>query len=223
MFFFNDTVQYVFTDDGNGNGHLIPSQFAKLTSYWGQSPENQKTRLLIRECWRLRPFMRIDERRSPSTTRRGTSWRSFIRYRFTIRGAEANSVWDSIKGDGPAGRRFALISFILPSLSRANQKVREATMNELATRTLTGILQYRLDRGALPERLGELTPAYVAAIPVDEYSGMHLRYTPDGRDFKLYSVGENLQDDGGSSEKIKDGSGKGRAGPADIVYWPPPD
>ena len=96
-------------------------------------------------------------------------------------------------------------------------------MNELATRTLTGILQYRLDRGALPERLGELTPAYVAAIPVDEYSGMHLRYAPDGRDFKLYSVGENLQDDGGSSEKIKDGSGKGRAGPADIVYWPPPD
>jgi hypothetical protein len=104
MFFFNDTVQYVFTDDGNGNGHLIPSQFAKLTSYWGQSPENQKNPV-VDTGMLATAAIHADRRETIAKYHETwTSWRSFIRYRFTIRGAEANSVWDSIKGDGPAGR-----------------------------------------------------------------------------------------------------------------------
>ena len=138
------------------------------------------------------------------------------------RRANGDRVMDGLSADGVTGQRYALIRTMLPSLSRANQLIREATMNELAARTLVAILRFRLERGALPQRLTELVPDYLAAVPVDEYSGMHLRYTVNDGRFTLYSVGENLQDDEGSGEKLRV-SHPGPPRTADIVYSPPSD
>ncbi len=224
LFFFNDSVQYMFTDDGNGNGHLIPSQFAKLTAIGAPATAEQMGWFGTDAGMVAMAAVHADRRETVAKYHELWDKKEEL-YSLPLydpRRAEADRVVDAIKND-VTGQRYALISLILPNLWRANQIIREATMNELATRTLVAILQNRLDRGALPQRLGELTPASLAAVPIDEYSGMHLRYLQEGGDFKLYSVGENLQDDGGSSKKIKAGGGKGSLGPADIVYWPPAD
>ncbi len=60
------------------------------------------------------------------------------------------------------------------------------------------IERFRLARSRLPERLAELTPAFLHSPPLDPMNGQPTRYQPraDGT-FLLYSVGENGRDDGG--------------------------
>ncbi|HKQ47094.1 MAG TPA: hypothetical protein VJZ71_03365 [Phycisphaerae bacterium] len=225
LFFFNDVVQYTFTDDGSGNGRLIPSQFAKVSAYGNSSPGTDETGFMNDAALVAMSAIHADRRETVAKYHEifDKMEELYSLPLYDPRRAGADRVLDGVKSDGPTGQRFALINTMLPILSRANQLIREATMNELATRTLVAILRYRLERGALPQRLAELSPDYLAAVPVDEYSGMHLKYAVDGGRFTLYSVGNNLEDDGGSSEKVKNGAYFGREGPADIVYWPPAD
>ncbi|MHC4404429.1 MAG: hypothetical protein ACYTG0_32650 [Planctomycetota bacterium] len=56
---------------------------------------------------------------------------------------------------------------------------------------------YRAERGRNPERLTDLVPEYLSAVPEDPFSEEPLIYrrTPTG--YMLYSVGHNRRDDGG--------------------------
>ena len=56
---------------------------------------------------------------------------------------------------------------------------------------------YRADHGHYPEKLGELAPKYLAAVPDDLFSGKALIYRTEGKGYLLYSVGANGRDDGG--------------------------
>ena len=58
--------------------------------------------------------------------------------------------------------------------------------------------RFQVKHGKWPQTLGELTPEFFAAVPVDPFDGKPLRYHPnaDGT-FLLYCVGEDGVDDGG--------------------------
>lgn len=56
----------------------------------------------------------------------------------------------------------------------------------------------RQTTGRLPERLGDLVPDFLPAVPRDPMSGEDLRYRPASRGFLLYSVGTDGRNDGGS-------------------------
>jgi hypothetical protein len=56
---------------------------------------------------------------------------------------------------------------------------------------------YRQKQHRLPERLDELTPAFLPAIPFDPFDGQPLRFKRDGSDVVLYSIGPDDVDDGG--------------------------
>ncbi|MFN0018948.1 MAG: hypothetical protein ACKVP0_11860 [Pirellulaceae bacterium] len=62
---------------------------------------------------------------------------------------------------------------------------------DLAIRT------FQQDAGILPRSLEDLTPKYLPVPPLDPYSGEPLRYKPSGNSFLLYSIGPDLQDNGG--------------------------
>jgi hypothetical protein len=51
----------------------------------------------------------------------------------------------------------------------------------------------------LPRQLGELVPDYLDAVPLDDFDGKPLRYSREKK--ILYSVGEDLKDDGGFTEE----------------------
>ncbi|MCD4825594.1 MAG: hypothetical protein K8S55_13445 [Phycisphaerae bacterium] len=59
---------------------------------------------------------------------------------------------------------------------------------------------YKAEKGAYPQKLAELSPAYLKAIPADRFSGKPLIYKTRGKGYLLYSVGMNLKDDGGKKE-----------------------
>ena len=68
----------------------------------------------------------------------------------------------------------------------------------LAARTACAVERWRLvhpDR--LPDSLAELVPKFLDRIPVDPIDGQPLRYRKTARGYCIYSIGTNLQDDGG--------------------------
>ena len=63
--------------------------------------------------------------------------------------------------------------------------------------TALAVEQFRNEKGALPEALKDLTPAFLAEVPEDPFTSLELSYhrLPEG--YVVYSVGRDLMDDGG--------------------------
>jgi hypothetical protein len=61
------------------------------------------------------------------------------------------------------------------------------------------MIRYRADQGEFPADLAVLAPKYIAAVPVDPFSGKPIRLArkDDGR-VVVYSVGPDLIDDAGA-------------------------
>lgn len=62
------------------------------------------------------------------------------------------------------------------------------------TQILIALKAYNNEFGQLPESLDELVPAYFDQVPIDPYDGKPIRYSK--KDKIIYSVGENLEDNG---------------------------
>ena len=80
-----------------------------------------------------------------------------------------------------------------------------------ATRLLLACRACEETTGNLPETLEALVPDYLPAVPRDPFDGAPFRYSAERR--LVYSVGENLADDGGT-----DGRERGRRRAKDLVY-----
>lgn len=107
-----------------------------------------------------------------------------------------------------------------------NQLLRSYETNaELAgTRLLVALHRYRRANGALPERLDDLVPAFLPAVPVDPFDGAPFRYDR-GRGL-VYSVGEDGIDKVEDvATRISDGLMESVAGGVGIAFWvdAPPD
>jgi hypothetical protein len=81
---------------------------------------------------------------------------------------------------------------------------------EAARRVVVAALalkRFQLQHGKLPATLDELTPQFLASVPVDPYDGRPLRYrlNADGT-WLLYSVGEDGVDDGGDATSTASGA-----------------
>ena len=75
-----------------------------------------------------------------------------------------------------------------------------AQANVQVARTALALLRHKAAHGAYPATLAEIDPAFLYEIPSDPFTGQPLVYRPEADGFLLYSLGENLQDDGGTEE-----------------------
>jgi hypothetical protein len=86
---------------------------------------------------------------------------------------------------------------LLPSLSRAVILHLRITAELQCTRLTIAAERFRLGTGRLPDSLDELVPTYVDAIPTDPFDGQPMRFTKTEQGIVIYSIDENLIDDGG--------------------------
>ena len=89
--------------------------------------------------------------------------------------------------------------------------------------TAIALKRYELRHGNLPEKLSELTPDLLPAVPLDPVDGKPLRYrrNTDGS-FLLYSVGVDGKDDGGDATASVSGSWSWLNDHARDWVWPQP-
>jgi hypothetical protein len=92
------------------------------------------------------------------------------------------------------------------------------TAHLLATQTALAIERYRLTEGHLPESLENLVPTYMESVPKDPFDGQNLRYIVRERGYVVYSVGEDLTDEGGAERDGRKRGPKGKPLPWDITF-----
>ena len=101
-----------------------------------------------------------------------------------------------------------------------------ATFKNLARHQLVitaiALKRHELRHGRLPTTLLALAPEFLCTVPRDLMDGQPLRYRlhPDGS-FALYSVGDNLRDDGGDAlPDVAQGSVRNAPGEGRDWVWP---
>ena len=93
-----------------------------------------------------------------------------------------------------------LLHIIVPAFSTITT-IEIRTFASLRTaRTALAIERYRLADGKLPDALADLVPAYLDVVPMDPFDGNELRYRKLDPGFMVYSIGEDLSDDGGKEK-----------------------
>ncbi|MEI2727116.1 MAG: hypothetical protein V9H26_27560 [Verrucomicrobiota bacterium] len=55
----------------------------------------------------------------------------------------------------------------------------------------------------MPENLADLTPAFLAVVPADPFTGEPLRYRRTDKGFVIYSVDRDGLDNGGLEKPLK--------------------
>lgn len=93
-------------------------------------------------------------------------------------------------------------SLLLPALTAANA-AEDRTNSQLALVQLAAaIAVYRAEHGAYPEKLDDLVPGILPALPVDLYHAKPFAYQRTENGYIVYTLGANGADDGGSNEQM---------------------
>ncbi len=91
-----------------------------------------------------------------------------------------------------------IVRMMIPSLSRAVVLNTRLTAAMRSAHAGVAAERYRLATGEMITSLDQLVPEYLAAVPVDPFSGGSLKIVTTENGIVIYSVGDNLEDDGGS-------------------------
>ena len=113
------------------------------------------------------------------------------------------------------GSHNSFVRALLPSVTRSRVLYERITAERRATHLITRLLAYHAEHDRFPRKLSQLDLPDVDELRIDPFSGRDFVYRRKGDSFTLYSVAENLKDDGGRhDEKWADG---------DFVFWPVQD
>ena len=97
--------------------------------------------------------------------------------------------------------RYFLFFTMVPAMSDIERRYAYAQTLLDETRLGCALERHRLANGNYPASLEPLTPAFLRVVPRDVVNGTPLHYRlSEGGGYVLYSVGWNLQDDGGKSD-----------------------
>ena len=119
---------------------------------------------------------------------------------------KAKEVDDRIEAEGSKRRREISVGWspaglLLPSLSGIHEQAIVANTRLSMARVALAIESFRRETGRLPQTLQELVPKYLDALPKDVFSGSRLRYVLDENGYRVYSVGPDGNDDGGTQDR----------------------
>jgi len=107
--------------------------------------------------------------------------------------------WRDIEIDVPPDGTFA--DHMLPPVGRLAAGAAAVATNWDATSIVVALELHHARNGAYPDALDDLAPGILPEVPPDPYTGEPFRYARDGAAYKLYSVGQDRQDDGGDPKK----------------------
>ncbi len=95
----------------------------------------------------------------------------------------------------PNGLGDIVLKVLIPTFSSVNRLKCEENVALAATRLILAIRAFELTNGRLPDALDDLVPEFIHAVPADDFDGKPMRWSKEKR--IVYSVGEDLADDGG--------------------------
>lgn len=227
---FEDLLQRSFTDNGSGDGRFHMPGYASVYGnevLWDSillapltawtNPGRRETRELVSEAMEL-----------CESTFAQPLWNSSL------------DVLHENMSSLLADPRHFMVRLTFPDLATSYRLAEETLQYRDALLAVIAATQYRRKAGKWPNSLTELVPELLAKVPVDRCSGQELRLLLENDNLKLYSLGFDRQDNGGSdplgtyqgSEVInrlhrktgsihwRSASGDPSYPQADWVFWP---
>jgi hypothetical protein len=94
--------------------------------------------------------------------------------------------------------RHAMSQAILPLLTGIRIETGRGTASLRCAATLVACERYHLAHGSWPAQLSDLTPQFMEKVPLDPFDGQPLRYQLTPEAVMVYSIGQDLVDDGGT-------------------------
>jgi len=193
-----DAVQWCYTDDGRGNGRLVPSRLATLTTGGPATDPEPADVVGIFTPDRRTVTAAIEERFDdvirraalPRCERLGIPWSG---------PSEA-----ARKRIGPLG------ILLLDTTDQMLDRLDASAARLRGTAILVAIERHRASQGTLPETLDALVPDFLALLPADPLGcgPWGYRVDPDVLGgYRLWSWGEDAEDDGGTSAGPRDREG----------------
>jgi hypothetical protein len=208
LLFNRESIHEAFTDDGNGNGKVIPSQ---LKEQLGETVFGHDSVSYPEAYWialwhpdKRQTLQTLDQIAAyVNSACRETPWQ--LRQKGTDMSEEILKL---------AGRNRCLQR--LDTVGMLHRIQHQQTACASALITTVAILRYRADKREFPPALDELTRAgYLDIMPQDPYSSGPLIYRTTEGGFTLYSIGADFKDDGGKHVGWSSEDG-------DFVFWPVP-
>ena len=93
-----------------------------------------------------------------------------------------------------------LLDMMLPNYTGVNLRIAKANAVNYGLYIRCGIESYFMTNKKYPDNLNMLVPQFLSGIPSDPFSGKDYIYKKNAKSYRLYSLGENLQDDNGNGE-----------------------
>lgn len=222
-----DTLQRIYTDDGNGDGRLANANTARLVASLqtgDASPRGDNvfvgaiaSQVIAGRAATLKAY---DDALAEMAQRSALPLRQ--------REVEAMR---SDRFESYASRlHYLFAATMVPALDVAAKNLTLAAARREAVQVGLALERYRLAHGTYPATLRELVPTYITTVPPDPWDGGAIKYAAPKSSTdrpRLYSVGRDLKDDGGDETEVRPADAKpatadtppARPEPRDILFW----
>ncbi|MDF1809161.1 MAG: hypothetical protein P1U42_05640 [Phycisphaerales bacterium] len=210
---FYDLVQRMYTDDGNGNGHLTSEGINWLSQYSEPDRVGRNSsviEILMNEesvIQLIRPISIVRSMDRKSELRLYNNHLNSVErvvddgpeYFGSIIDLEASSSFYSYDSDPTF---FSLAKVMMPALGNSLNRYYTHKQECIGLGTMLAIESFRLKESRLPERLDDLVPGYLPRLPTDYMDpGQSLKYNISTDGYVLYSIGSDGDDDGGKLDE----------------------
>ena len=244
-----DTIQRVYTDDGAGDGRLTATGFRVLqlltSNFYSSNPvdfPNQEPYLktVMNIAAPVSLFVVAGRKDTTEVAERLLDqFESRIDQPYWEKTDDEFDVEAFLEENQ---HRYFLLANLMP----AYQQVHEAMIRTIARRdgVVAALASQRhfLKYDAWPESFDQLSPEFIVEFPVDQMNGQFLKIKAEDQGVLIYSVGHDLDDDGGTIQtmgrRYRDHKGKLLGAPphafvggggdldefdADWILWPQSD
>ncbi len=201
--FFDDVLQRIYTDDGNGDGRLTPRGLRWLTKagiLWNDPRASNPSDALL--GFTGPALSAIVRGRKDTAAEYARLMDINERDADTPLWERDSSDVDTVIGkwmDSPLERMRNLpLSILLPALGKASVTAQMTMMRRDVTLTAIALELFHRTNDRWPATLGELAPQWLPTPPIDRFDGSMLRYRINDDRPLLYSVGTDREDDGGA-------------------------
>jgi hypothetical protein len=198
---FEDVVQHLYTDDGAGDGHITVDGLRLLEGVVGWSTIDRSTSRSDAALVAMSPALVLFMAGRHEV---GVAYdQAMARHQRRL----AEPLWERRSGaddepwdDSALTRlRYLPVHVMVPAVEKAALNADLGRLERDGLLAAIAVERYRRVHGDWPERLDALVPDILPAVPVDRFDGRGLRYAVvDGRP-RLYSVGSDRDDDGGTA------------------------
>lgn len=201
--FFDDLIQRVYTDDGNGDGRLTPEGveiLMNIGNMWGSQIKRELEfhEILTQKLQHVAApaSLAVLATRKQMTEKADELYeKANLRFTAPIYAENMQDFEDELVG---LGVKYFAIDQCFPAIQQVRTAMFRTIANQAGVTAGIAVMRYKREHGQFPESLDDLLGNYITELPIDQLSGDPLKYlrTEDG--FQIYSVGLDEDDDGGA-------------------------